>query len=132
MSTLNEFYGTDVAFKSDLVRTATGDVDTISGLENVKNAIFRRIMTSKGSIIHRPNYGVGLKNYQNALASLAVQRKIAGEIKEQLEQDPRIEKVSSVGIKVSSTNPGLFEINLNVKLVGYGEKQMKFVPTIEV
>lgn len=132
MTTLTEFYGRDKAFKGDFVRTPTGDLDTIEGIENVKDALFRRIVTSKGSIIHRPTYGVGLKNYQNALASLAVQRKLAGEIKEQLEEDPRVEKVVSVGIKVSSNNPGQFEINLNVKLIGYGERQMKFIPTLEV
>ncbi len=80
MSQLNEFLKTDIAHKGDFVETPSGDLDVISGLDNVKEALFRRLITTPGSIIHRPGYGVGLKNWQNALNTLENQRKLAVKI----------------------------------------------------
>ncbi len=129
MANITETYGTDIKHANDLVRNSSGDLETISGLENMKQAIFRRIMTSKGSIIHRPNYGVGLKSFQNATFTLATKRKIALEIQEQLEEDPRIEAVSSVSVDAeSNSDPDMVQIQLSVKLVGYGETEMNFTP----
>ncbi len=122
-------YGTDIRHNNDFSRLSGGDLDTISGLENMKQAIFRRIMTSKGTIIHRPNYGVGLKSYQNATISLAVKRQIALDIEEQLLEDERIEAVISVSIDAeSNTQPELFNLKLSVKLVGYGEAEFSYLP----
>jgi len=126
---ITKTYGTDIQHNNDFVRTASGDIETISGLENIKQAIFRRIMTSKGTIVHRPNYGVGLKSYQNATISLATKRKIALEIEEQLAEDPRIDSVISVSIDAESdSQPELFNLKLSVKLVGYGEAEFSYLP----
>lgn len=116
-----ELYGTDIAFKGDFVVTATGDLDKISALDNLKDAIMRRIFTSPGAIVHRPNYGVGLKNYLNGINSLSRQQSLAGKIKEQLEQDERIEKVLGVRVEQSAAVEGLVKVFVRVQPVGYAE-----------
>ncbi len=125
---LDDLLGTDIAHKSDLLVTPGGDLDTITGLANVKEALFRRLMTSPGTLAHRPNYGVGLKNYQNAPNSLSVQRELAGKIQEQFEQDPRVEGVLGVSVGYSDDNPGLVTLTVRVKIVGYSEQAMEFTP----
>lgn len=128
MATIEEFYKRDFAFKSDFVVTASGDLDTVTGLENLKDALYRRLITHPGSLVHRPNYGVGIKDYQNAPGSLAVQRRLALRIQEQFERDPRVEKVTGVSVNVpDSLKPDLFKVTVRVKPAGYDETQMQFI-----
>ncbi len=125
---LDDLLRTDIAHKGDLVLTASGDLDTITGLANVKEALFRRMVTNPGALAHRPNYGVGIKNYQNAVNSISVQRELAGKIQEQFEQDPRVEGVKGVSIQYDQTNPSIVILTVRVKIVGYSEQEMSFTP----
>ncbi len=117
----SDLYGKDIAFKSDLVRSATGDLDTIDGLANFKEAIWRRVFTVPGSIIHRPDYGVGLPKFLNSLNSIGNQQKLALKIKEQLEQDPRVEEFLGLRVEQDPDIDGKVVITVRVKPVGYGE-----------
>jgi phage baseplate assembly protein W len=128
MADITETYGTDIRHYKDFVRTNTGNLETISGLDNIKEAIFRRIMTTKGTIIHRPNYGCSLGNYQNAPASLANKRKIALEIQDQLIQDPRIKEVLGVSFDTTNKEPDKFILKVRIDLIGYGETEINFKP----
>lgn len=128
MSSIDEFLKTDLAFKKDLVPTASGDLDVISGMENVKEALFRRLITTPGTLIHRPEYGVNVKQFQGALNSLENQRRLAMAIQEQFEQDERVEKVLGVSIDSKNRTPDLVIVNVRVKIVGYGETSFGFVP----
>lgn len=125
---LEDFLGKDIAFKGDFIRTATGDIDTISGLENVKNALFHRLITSPGTLIHRPGYGVGIKDFQNAPMTIDTQRELAMRIKERFEEDPRVEEVSGVQVQVEDTRPDRITVLVRVKIAGYDEEPMKFIP----
>lgn len=128
MAKIDEFYLTDIAHKSDLVLTAKGGFDTISGLANVKEALFRRLLTVPGTLIHRPNYGVGIKLFQNKLPDMETKRTIVSRIQDQFEQDVRVEKVVGVSITNEDKTPDLVRINVRVKLVGYGEQTFGFSP----
>lgn len=128
MAKITEFYKTDIAFKSDFIKTSTGDLDIVSGIENVKEALFRRLITVKGSIIHRPNYGVGIKLYQGALNSFSKQSELASRIQEQFVKDPRVDEVLAVSITNQDKKPDSVQINVKVKLAGYGEQSLSFLP----
>lgn len=128
MATIEEVLGTDIAFKGDFVTSATGDIDKITGLENMKQALFHRLVTSPGTIIHRPNYGIGIKDYQNSPSTIAAQQKLALKIKDQFLQDPRVEDVTSVRVNFNAAKPEMTEIVVRVKLQGYDESAMAFVP----
>jgi phage baseplate assembly protein W len=128
MASITEFYGKDIAFKGDLVLTASGDLDTIDGLENVKDALLRRLVTTPGSLIHRPTYGVGLKDFLNGINSRTMRERLANRIQEQFEQDPRVEKVLGLSVTSDDFSPELVKINVRVKLVGYEEQDFIFQP----
>jgi hypothetical protein len=128
MSNITEILGCDIAHKGDFLLTATGDLDVISGLANIKDALFRRLVTTPGTLIHRPNYGVGIEDFEGALMSLENQRTLAGRIQEQFEQDPRVEQVTGVQVIVDDVTPDKIQIIVRVKISGYDEITASFVP----
>jgi phage baseplate assembly protein W len=128
MATIEEVLKTDLAFTDDFKVTATGDIDIISGLANIKQALFNRLVTSPGSLIHRPTYGVGIKDYQNSPSSLASQQLLAKKIQEQFLQDERIEAVTGVQIKFNDLTPEKTTILVKVKVKGYDESAFAFIP----
>jgi hypothetical protein len=128
MATIEETLGTDLAHISDLKKSATGDLDKLSGLANVEAALFHRLITEPGTLIHRPNYGVGIKQYQNGPNTLSSQRQLALRIQEQFIQDDRVEAVLGVSVKSEDTSPHKVILTVRVKIVGYGEAALQFTP----
>lgn len=125
---INDALFTDIAHVGDLLITPGGDIDTISGLRNLKNALFHRLMTVPGTLVHRPSYGVGVPLYLNNLSSFATQQRLATLIQEQFKLDPRVEDVSSVSISEDDTNPQITIIRVFIKPIGYSEQEMSFTP----
>ena len=123
----DELFYVDIAHKSDLLDNSTGDLDTIGGKENIKNALFHRIVTEKGTIIHRPTFGVGIKSYQNEPNSIANQLKIAGDIKKELEQDSRVDEVKEVSLLRDDEQHDRVRIRVVAILAGLGETTIEEV-----
>ena len=128
MANITETMLTDIMHKKDYVRRSSGDRERISGLDNLKEALFRRLITVPGSLVHRPEYGVGLKLWINALSSLSKKRELAVKIEEQFRRDPRVDKVTGIAIQSDDARPYLTYIIVRVKPVGYDEIEMKFEP----
>jgi phage baseplate assembly protein W len=120
--------GTDIAHIGDLQRTASGDLGTYDGLVNITNAIFHRLMTVPGTLIHRPTYGVGLPQYQNAITSFSMQQKLAKLIAEQVALDPRIQSVTNVSIQSTDGFPEQTIIKVFAVVIGYNEQVMTYAP----
>jgi len=118
MSTDTRFY-IDIEF--GVKASPSGDLELISGIANLKQRLFARLMTAKGSLCHRPNFGVGIATYQGEISSIDTKRKIASDIKEQFELDPQVEKVTSVLIEKNQENDSQFEITYKVDAIGLGE-----------
>lgn len=119
---MSDFYKTDLNFSI----TATGDLDKISGVENVKKRLMRRLETTKGTFINRPNYGVGIKNYINVINNITTKRKLFIDIVEQFEKEEAVSKVIGVSIQNSPTNSEAVTINVNVELVGKQNETFSF------
>lgn len=129
MADVDEFYLEDLVHdQGTLLESASGDLDTVRGLSNLKQALYHRLITRKGTLIHRPDYGVGIKDYQNAVGSLSTHRRLAQAIDEQFRQDFRVLDVTNVAINQDITNPGLFKIVVTVQTAGYAELPLTFVP----
>lgn len=128
MANITEVMKTDIRHTGDYVRTSTGDRDTISGLDNYKQWLFNCLITEPGSLVHRPNFGVGIKRYQGGPLTMAKQQEIALRIEEQFGRDPRTDKVTGVLFTLDSRNPSLTYILVRVKPVGYDEIEMQFTP----
>lgn len=121
MALLDEFYLKDLAHTGDLLASPSGDLQAVNGVANMRQALFRRLLTVPGSLVHRPNYGVGIKNFTNAPNSFDNQRKIANRIKEQFEQDFRVAEVVGVEISNPPTFPERLTIRTRVRLEGVDE-----------
>lgn len=130
MANINETMGTDIMHKKDFVRMdlPSGDLERVSGLDNLRQAILHRIVTAKGSIIHRPNFGVGLQLFQNAVNSIGNRRSLSTEIVDQLQQDPRVEVVTGVLIDFTDDRPESLRISVKVKPAGYDEIEFQYIP----
>ena len=128
MANIEEFLLTDIAHKSDLLRAADGDLDKITGVKNLKDALFHRLLTYPGSLAHRPDYGVGIKDFQNAPNTIDNQRALALRIKEQFEQDFRVREFSGMRVVINDNDPGNVTIVVRVKINGLEEAEMQFVP----
>lgn len=123
---IDEFYRRDIAHVGDFVRTPTGDLATIAGVENVRRALLRRLLTTKGSLVHRPDYGVGIKSFQNGIADSAQKIRLAVILKEQFERDERVEEVLGLTVGVDVEQPEVIRIKTKVKLIGLGEQFFAF------
>ena len=127
MADLTEFMGKDIAFKGGgMSISPTGDVALVEGLENLKQALFNRMITVPGSLKHRPNYGVGVPLFLGAISSLSKQQELAGKIKEQCELDPRVEEITGVALDYTDEHPEQVKVIVRVKPVGYEESAMTF------
>lgn len=122
MADITEVLKTDIKHKKDFVRKPnTGDLDTISGIENLREAVLRRIKTSPGSIVHRPDYGVGLKNFQNAPLTNGTKVALANLINDQLLQEKRILEVLGVGFEENDSEPEKTKLIVRVLADGFDE-----------
>ena len=121
MAFLDEFYLRDIAHKGDLLRSPSGDLQTLSGVNNVREALFRRLVTIPGSLVHRPNYGVGIQEFKNAPATFDNQRRLAKRIKNQFELDFRVKEVIGIQIDLRPETPELTKIIPRILLEGVDE-----------
>lgn len=128
MALIEEKLLKDIAHKKDLLRAPDGDLDTIQGLANVKEALFRRLITTPGALLHRPDYGVGIKDFQNAVNKIDTQRALALRIKEQFERDTRIDSLEGVRFDTNDDRPERTLIFIRVKVKGFQEVTFPFVP----
>lgn len=126
MTTTADYYLRDLKFADDYVENGDGDIDLVDGLQNVKDRLFRRLITLKGSIVHRPNYGVGLKRYQNETITLQLRKFLTNEIKNQFQEEQFVESVKSVIINQGTENTSQLTINVNAVISGYQELVLEF------
>ena len=128
MANITDALKTDISLMGDMQVAADGDLMTVSGLNNLRQAIWHRLITVPGSLVHRPTYGCGILLYQNAPTSFTNQQKIASLINDQLPQDPRIQSVTGVSLTLSDDDPELTILSVSVIPVGYTELTMQFTP----
>lgn len=126
MSRIEESYLVDLEFKEGLVATPGGDLQTITGVDNLKQALFHRLVTVRGSLAHRPSYGIGVQLWQNSLGSFEKQRQLALEIKKQFLEDPRVVAVNSIQF-VPEEN-GRYIIKYKVEGIGVGSLEASIAP----
>lgn len=121
---------TDLKHQDDFFRKGTtGDLDTMNGLENITQALFRRLVSSPGSLVHRPDYGVGAKNFQNAVARLETKREFALRIRDNFERDSRVLEVAGVRFETTDDAPEKTVVIVRITIVGFDEPNtFKFKP----
>lgn len=128
MADLNETLLTDIAFTDDFKASPTGDLDVVSGMRNLQGALLRRLLTTPGSLVHRPAYGCGLAEFQNASMTLGTKRQLSLRIANQFPLDPRVDSVESVNIQTNDNEPDTMTITVKCKIVGVGSQEIVFTP----
>lgn len=129
MSKIEDHFLTDLKHSKDFARTRTGDIKTVSGINNLIQWIFNCIITVEGSIIHRPKFGVGAKLYQGSISSLDKQRELALKIRSKLVLSDRIDSVDSIKFNQEDEyRTGTFIINIKVTAKAYGQLDLKLNP----
>jgi len=129
MATRKQQLGKDIRHsRGDFEATKTGDIDRVEGLDNLDQALFHRLLTSPGTLVHRPDYGVGIKDWVGQLTTVDKQRDLALRISEQYNKDPRVDVVNQVRFEVNDANPDLFLIFVKYVAVGYNETESIFDP----
>lgn len=118
----------DLKFDNDFESTLTGDLGQIDGRDNLRQAIFHRMITRPGSIPHRPDYGIGILDFQNAAGSLQTQQDIMLRMQDQFLQDERIEALEALKFEQSETNPSQFTITLTVRPAGLERQEIELGP----
>lgn len=122
MADAAETFLTDVKHTKDLNKIEdAGDVIEITGLANLRQAVIHRIVTQPGSLAHRPTYGVGLKDFQNAPNTLDSQRELLKRLKNQLPLDARVKEVTGLSVEDIDNLPGGVKIIVKIRAVGYDE-----------
>lgn len=112
-------YGKDVAFKDgDFVVAKDGDWATVEGLEMLRAAVYRRLITRPGEFKARPGYGVGLALYLYEAKTPTTLAALSTTIRTQLLQDRRIEDVS-VALEDLTDSPGL---KVGIKVTARGRR----------
>lgn len=117
---IEDILARDIRHESDFQLTASGDLATIEGKDNLVEWIRRCIITFPGSIIHRPDFGVGITAYQNKPNSLSNRTRLMSRISEQLPKDPRIVSVDAVSVSTSADSPGRITVKVMVTAQGIG------------
>jgi len=113
---LGRFYGVDLRMMTDYLVMGSGDLQRTKGLEALKASFARALVTTRGGIFWRPEYGIGITDFLNRRASAAEIMDAQNRIRTTLASDPAVEQMDSPQVVV--TAGGLVEIMVTVQVAG--------------
>lgn len=96
---LGRLFGTDIYFRNDYEITSAGDFLLVSGLTNLREAVYRRLITKPGEYKFVPGYGVGITSYIKRRSNVETLDQLRSAITEQLLRERRIDAVEHVAIE---------------------------------
>lgn len=107
--------GTDIFFNGDLPVSKSGDYIPIAGLENLRLAIIRRLLTRPGEYKFVPEYGVGVQTWVKKRRTPDIIKSLESRIRANLLREKRIDQV--VDVAVENITDGI-KINIAVRAAG--------------
>jgi len=111
----------------ELKANARGDVKTVRGIENLKQSLFIRLITPKGSYLGHPNYGSNIDKYLGKKNTEENAKLINLEIERTLRSDSRVTNVIANGHDISGET---LTTSFTVYTLGL-EEAFEFVITTE-
>lgn len=117
-----QFYGTDIHFRNDYSLDRTGDYILDVGIEALREAIYRRLITRPGEYKHVPSYGVGVQTYLKSRTTSDNIERLKSAIRTQVLKDPRVEAIED--LEVVSTE---YTTTIGLKIRAAG-KALRFTP----
>lgn len=109
----------------DLVRTGSDDLSTVEARENLAQAIINRLLTRQGELrgLGHPRYGSRLHELVGEVNNLRIQGKAALFIRECLEQERRIQKITGLAFAPPDRLEGRSELRVQVTVLPAGDDQ---------
>lgn len=113
MAVWSRSLGTDLAMPAgatELPTTPSGDVQLVSGEAAVRQAVRRRVLTTPGTLVHRPGFGAGLATALESQVTPGRRAELAARIRGQVLEDGRVASVTaavSAGVPDSPLADGL-------------------------
>ena len=100
----------------DLLVSKKGDLQTVSGRENLGQAILHRMMTRQGELtdIGHPDYGSRLHELIGEPNNEGTRDLVRLYIKECISQEPRVQDIVSLLVNVHKDNPHVVLVDITV------------------
>lgn len=127
----DSIYGSDIKLRmgqyagfygigADLYVNRRGDVDIVSGRENLGQAIIHRLLTRQGELgdLGYPEYGSNLHELIGRPNDLTTQRLVKLYVNQCLSREIRIEKVENINVVPHSSDPHAVVIEIAVVPIG--------------
>ena len=121
MSQIEDALLIDVLHQGDFGKAPSGDLALAKGKKNLEQWVLHCLLTVPGTLVHRPLFGIGVKEFQGRVTTIQAQRELALKIREGLELDDRIESVNGVQVVQDEVQPGLFSVLIKYTARGVGE-----------
>lgn len=116
--------GADIlfTFEEELPVGANADYILVKGLENLRRAILRRLLTRPGDYAFVPEYGVGIPSFLKKRRTQTTIKQLEADIRENLLRESRIEEVTDVAVE---NIPDGIKVNVQVRASG---RNLRFRP----
>ena len=125
MSDPTDVYGTDILHDgSDFVISSQDDFATVSGIANLRAALYRRLTVRPGEYRFKPSYGAGLGTYAKKKMTRTIRDEMTHRATEQIAQERRVEAVIEV---VFERDDARQMITLRLKVQAFG-RPVAFTP----
>ncbi len=100
----------------DLLVSKKGDLQTVSGRENLGQAILHRMMTRQGELayIGHPDYGSRLHELIGEPNNESTRDLVRLYMKECISQEPRVQDIVSLLVNVHKDNPHVVLVDITV------------------
>jgi len=100
----------------DLLVSKKGDLQTVSGRENLGQAILHRMMTRQGELVDigHPDYGSRLHELIGEPNNESTRDLVRLYIKECISQEPRVQDIVSLLVNVHKDNPHAVLVDITV------------------
>ena len=125
MSEKGDIIGKDLKLKfdqlgADLTVTSEGDLDAVSGEDNLAQAIIIRLSTDEGELydVGHADYGSRLYDLIGEVNNETTRERIKSKVLDCLTQEPRIKEVTSIVVKTAPYDLHQVEIEITVLPVG--------------
>lgn len=97
------------------VETPSGDLQTVTGIDEVRQSIYREIPAVRGSIPYRPNWGGGLNGIVMQSRTRENLDRAATTIRSTLIANPRITRVNEVSVIVDNDDVTVVIVRVDTK-----------------
>lgn len=96
---VRRLFGTDIFFDNDYRITDKGDFQLLSGVANLRQSIYHRLITKPGEYKFVPDYGVGITTYVKRKRTNSNLDRMKNAIRDNLLRDPRISAIPKISVE---------------------------------